>query len=396
MTTKTYVIGVGMTKFEKPGGRDWDYPEMGSEAAKAALEDAGITYDAIERAFAGYCAGESCSGQRAVYDAGMTGIPIINVNNNCATGSSALYLARESVRHGQSDVALAVGFEKMAKGSIQAHFNDREAPLRRHIKAMWQHRGRVQTPIAAQMFGNAAKEYMERYGVTTETIARVAEKNHRHSVNNPRSQFQEGYSLKEILDSPMISDPLTRLQCCPTSDGGAAAVVASERFVEEHGLWDRAIEIAGQALVTDRPDSFDGTDRGLVGFYIGQEAARQAYEQSGFGPEDAQVVELHDCFASAEMITYEALGLCPEGKGGDLINDGATTYGGTWVVNPSGGLIAKGHPLGATGLAQCSELTWQLRGTAGKRQVDGAKVGIQHNLGLGGAGVVTVYARPSR
>jgi acetyl-CoA acetyltransferase len=331
-----------------------------------------------------------------VYDAGMTGIPIINVNNNCATGSSALYLARESVRHGQSDVVLAVGFEKMAKGSIQAHFNDREAPLRRHIKAMWRHRGRVQTPIAAQMFGNAAKEYMERYGVTTETIARVAEKNHRHSVNNPRSQFQEGYSLKEILDSPMISDPLTRLQCCPTSDGGAAAIVASERYVQEHGLWDRAIEIAGQALVTDRPDSFDGTDRGLVGYYIGQEAARQAYEQSGFGPQDAQVVELHDCFASAEMITYEALGLCPEGKGGDLINDGATTYGGTWVVNPSGGLIAKGHPLGATGLAQCSELTWQLRGTAGPRQVDGAKVGIQHNLGLGGAGVVTVYAKPSR
>jgi acetyl-CoA acetyltransferase len=243
------------------------------------------------------------------------------------------------------------------------------------------------------MFGNAGREYMERYGVKAESFARIAEKNHRHSANNPYSQFRDVYTLDEIKAAPMIYDPLTKLQCCPTSDGSAAAVLASARFVREHGLEAKAVEIAGMAMTTDYASSFEGSDMKLVGFDMTRAAALQVYEESGLGPEDAQVVELHDCFSANEMITYEGLKLCGEGGAGELIDSGAVTYGGTWVVNPSGGLISKGHPLGATGLAQCSELTWQLRGDADKRQVDGARVALQHNLGLGGAAVVAMYRK---
>ncbi|MGE0218475.1 thiolase C-terminal domain-containing protein, partial [Mycolicibacterium sp.] len=251
-------------------------------------------------------------------------------------------------------------------------------------------------PPAAQLFGNAGREYMATHGIGKETVAKIAEKNHRHSVHNPYSQFRAQYSVEDILASPVVFDPLTKLQCCPTSDGGAAAVVANEAFVERHGLWDQAVEIAGQALTTDDDSLFDGSAVNLVGFQMSAQAARAAYEQSGLGPEDIQVIELHDCFATNELITYEALGLCGVGGAGELIEDGAVDYGGTWVVNPSGGLISKGHPLGATGLAQCAELTWQLRGRAEQRQVEGATAALQHNIGVGGAAVVTVYRTPTR
>jgi acetyl-CoA acetyltransferase len=391
MTNRTFVIGVGMTKFEKPGSRDWDYPDMGREAGEKALADAGIPYSDVEQAFIGYCYGDSTSGERALYELGLTGIPAINVNNNCATGSSALYLARNFVKGGLADCVLALGFEKMEKGSLALSFPGRTSPLDRHVQDMVDRRGYTTAPGAAQIFGNAGREYMERYGVTAETFAKIGEKNHRHSVNNPNSQFQDEYTLAEILASPMIYDPLTRLQCCPTSDGGAAVLVASERFVRDHNLWDRATEIAGQAMATDYENTFDGSDMSIAGFHMTQGAARKAYEESGLGPEDVQVIELHDCFSANELITYEALGLCGQGKAGVLVDDEATTYGGQWVVNPSGGLISKGHPLGATGLAQCAELTWQLRGQAGKRQVPGVTAALQHNLGLGGAAVVTIY-----
>ncbi len=198
-----------------------------------------------------------------------------------------------------------------------------------------------------------------------------------------------------MLASPTVHEPLTKLQCCPTSDGAGAAVVCSEDFVRKHGLQSQAIEIAGMAMTTDYTSTFDEKSCiKLVGSDMTKAAAQKVYEQSGLGPEDIDVIELHDCFSCNEMITYEGLGLCPEGKGGELIDSGAVTYGGEWVVNPSGGLISKGHPLGATGLAQCSELTWQLRGTADDRQVEGAKVALQHNLGLGGAAVVTMYRKP--
>lgn len=393
MAERTYVVGVGMTKFEKPGARDWDYPDMGREAGAAALLDAGLSYADIQHVFAAYCYGDTTCGQRAVYELGMTGVPVVNVNNACATGSSALYLATKFVSAGLADCALAVGFEKMERGSLGVKFTDRTPPMSRHFRAMKARRGLTEAPGAAQVFGNAGREYMERYGVPPEVFARVAVKNHRHSAANPNSQFRDVYTLDEVLASPMVYEPLTKLQCCPTSDGGAAAIIASERFVREHVLGGRAVEIAGQAMATDFQSTFDGSDASIAGYHLSRAAALQAYEQSGLGPQDAQVIELHDCFSSNELLSYEALGLCGEGKAAELIREDATTYGGAWVVNPSGGLISKGHPLGATGLAQCTELTWQLRGQAGKRQVDGARVAIQHNIGLGGAAVVTIYRK---
>jgi acetyl-CoA acyltransferase len=235
---------------------------------------------------------------------------------------------------------------------------------------------------------------MDRYGTRPEQFAWIGWKNHKHSVNNPYAQFQKEYSLQEILDAPMIHAPLTRLQCSPTSDGSGAAIVASEDFVRRHGLEDQAVEILAQAMATDPPETFERRSAiSLVGGDMTRRAAQEVYERSGLGPEDVDVIELHDCFSTNELITYEALGLCEEGKGGQLVDEEATTYGGRWVVNPSGGLISKGHPLGATGLAQCSELNWQLRGQADKRQVPGAKVALQHNIGLGGAVVVTMYRK---
>jgi sterol carrier protein 2 len=395
MGRKVYVVGVGMTKFEKPGARDWDYPDMAKEAAGQALDDAGIPYDEVEQAVAGYVYGESTSGQRAIYQLGLTGIPVYNVNNNCATGSSALFLGKQLVEGGMADCVLAVGFEKMEKGSLGVKYSDRTQPMDRHVSLMIELRGLVSAPPAAQVFGNAGREHMERYGTTAEQLAKIARKNHEHSTRNPKSQFQDAYTLEQIMAAPMVYDPLTRLQCCPTSDGGAAAVVCSEDVVRRHGLQAQAVEIAGMAMGTDLPSTFD--ERScikLVGVDMARRAAERVYQQSGLGPEDADVVELHDCFSANELVTYEALGLCPEGKAGELIDSGAVTYGGDWVVNPSGGLISKGHPLGATGLAQCAELSWQLRGLAGDRQVAGARVGLQHNLGLGGAVVVAMYRAP--
>jgi acetyl-CoA acyltransferase len=396
MSNRTFVIGVGMTKFEKPGARDWDYPEMAREAGTKALEDAGISYDAVEQAFVGYCYGESTSGQRAVYGLGLTGIPVVNVNNNCSTGSSALYMARQAVRGGLADCALALGFEKMEKGSLGVKYTDRTNPIDKHLMTMFEVREPEQSPFAPQMFGNAGREHMERYGSEPDHYAWIGWKNHKHSVNNPYAQFQDEYSIEDVKAAKMIHEPLTKLQCSPTSDGSACAIVASERFVDEHGLWEQAVEIAGQAMVTDMPSTFEERSSiKIVGYDMSKEAADRAYEEAGVGPGDVDVVELHDCFSANELITYEALGLAEEGEGHKLVEAEDTTYGGRWVVNPSGGLISKGHPLGATGLAQCSELTWQLRGKADKRQVDGAQVGLQHNIGLGGAAVVSVYRPPA-
>ncbi len=389
MTRKVYVVGVGMTKFEKPGARDWDYPDMVRESATQALEDAGISYDLIEQVFAGYVYGDSTSGQRAVYELGLTGVPVYNVNNNCSTGSTALLLAKQMIEGGINECVLAIGFEKMQKGSLK--FQEGTNPLDRHFQQMEKLRGTEKSPLAVQIFGNAGREHMERYGTTPEHFAKIALKNHLHSVNNPRSQFRDEYTLEQIMDARMIHAPLTMLQCSPTSDGGAAAVVVSEDFVIKHGLQDRAIEIAGMAMTTDMPSTYEKSSIKLVGSEMTRKAAQMVYQQSGLGPEDVDVIELHDCFSANELITYEALGLCPEGKAGELIDSGAVTYGGQWVVNPSGGLISKGHPLGATGLAQCAELNWQLRGMCDVRQVPEARVALQHNLGLGGAAVVTMY-----
>jgi acetyl-CoA acetyltransferase len=392
--SRTFVIGVGMTKFDKPGTKEGDYPDWAKEAGEKALADAGIPYEDVEEAFAGYCYGDSTYGQRAIYQLGLTGIPVVNVNNNCSTGSSALYLARQAVKGGLVDCALAVGFEKMEKGSLGMKYTDRTPALDKHMGRMFEVRAPEESPFAPQMFGNAGRDHMDKFGSKPEHFAWIGWKNHKHSVNNPYAQFQDEYTLEEIEQARVIHEPLTKLQCSPTSDGAAAVIVASEKYVDEHDLWDRAVEIAGQSMVTDLSSTFDEAADciSIVGYDMSKEAARQAYEEAGVSADEVDVCELHDCFSANELITYEALGFAEEGHGHELVEAEATTYGGDGpVVNPSGGLISKGHPLGATGLAQCSELTWQLRGDADKRQVEGAKVALQHNIGLGGAAVVSVY-----
>ncbi|WP_280234291.1 lipid-transfer protein [Nocardia cyriacigeorgica] len=396
MSQRVFVIGVGMTKFEKIASRDWQYPDMVAEAVGAALADAGIDYDQVQRAAVGYVFQPSTAGQRALYDVGLTGIPMVNVNNNCATGSTALMLAREWVQAGLVEVALAVGFEQMTKEAMAGTGNPGVTTIDRHIAVLKSTNGFGKAPLTAQFFGAAAAEHMRRYGTTREQLAGVAVKNHEHSTRNPYAQFQDPYSLEQVLGDKPVHDPLTRSQCSPMSDGSAAAVVVGEAFVRKHGLADRAVEILGQSLATDDTSSFATESMiDVVGAPMTRKAAQEVFAATGVGIDEVDVIELHDCFSINELITYESLGMCAPGESGALIEAGATTYGGRWVVNPSGGLISKGHPLGATGLAQCAELTWQLRGEAGPRQVDGARHALAHNLGLGGACVVTLYGAPA-
>lgn len=390
---RVFVIGVGMTKFEKPGRREnFDYPDMAKEAGLKALADAGIPYSEVEQAAVGYVYGDSTCGQRALYQLGMTGIPVYNVNNACATGSTALFMARQFIEGGLSDCAMALGFEKMAPGSLSSNWSDRENPVMNHMKVMTELHPIAPAPVTPQLFGNAGLEHMEKYGTKPEHFAKIAWKNHKHSTNNPYSQFQKEYSLDQVLNGRKVYEYLTLLQCCPTSDGAGCAILASEDFVKKHNLQHQAVEIVGQVMCTDFPSTFeDKSSIKLVGSDMTKAAVEKLQGITGLTPSDAQVIELHDCFSANELVTYEALGLCPEGKAGEFIDAGDNTYGGKFVVNPSGGLISKGHPLGATGLAQCSELCWQVRGEAGKRQVDGATIALQHNLGIGGAVVLTMY-----
>ncbi|KAI1101168.1 thiolase-like protein [Jackrogersella minutella] len=391
-----YVLGVGMTKFIKPRGKV-DYTELGFEAGVKAMLDAHINYDDVEQGIACYCYGDSTCGQRVFYQFGMTQIPIMNVNNNCSTGSTGLTMARNTISYGGADCILVVGFEKMMPGSLQTFFNDRENPTGTSGKMMLETRGHAKAPGAAQMFGNAGREYMEKYGAKLEDFAEIARVNHEHSVKNPYSQFQDVYTLDQVMKSPMIHEPLTKLQCCPTSDGGAAAVLVSQDFLDARPhLKEQAILIAGQCMATDSPKLFSRSAIDLIGYDMTRRATEVALAEARITAADVQVVELHDCFSANELVTLEGLGLCAKGKAHELVRNGDITYGGKYVVNPSGGLISKGHPLGATGLAQCAELVWHLRGWANNRDVPGTRYALQHNLGLGGAAVVTVYSRPDR
>jgi sterol carrier protein 2 len=388
-----HVVGVGMVPFTKPGASD-SYELMGARAARAALEDARVDYQSVQQVYAGYVYGDSCSGQAVSYRLGLTGVPVFNVNNNCATGSTALFLARQAVASGAVECVLVVGFEQMGRGAIAAQWSDRPDPSQRLLETMDAVQGRdPQAPIAAQLFGGAGRMHVQLYGTRADTFARIAVKARAHAARNERALFREPITLEDVMASPPVFDPLTRLQCCPPTCGGAAAVLCSSAFARRHGL-DQRVRIAAQAMATDGNSSFDESDmRKLVGYDMARRAAREVYEQAGVAPQDIPVVELHDCFTTNELITYEALGLCREGEAERFVLDGQNTYGGRVVTNPSGGLLSKGHPLGATGLAQCAELVWQLRGEAGERQVAGARLGLQHNLGLGGACVVTLYER---
>jgi sterol carrier protein 2 len=325
----------------------------------------------------------------------MNGIPIYNVNNACASGSTGLYMAKQFIESGSTDCALAVGFEKMQKGSLDnmVRYTDRANPNEFHLDVISDTYGFEPHPVTAQMFGNAGRDHMKKYGTKPEHFAKIGWKNHKHSVHNPRSQFQKEYSMEEILKSPMIHEPLTKLQCCPTSDGSAAAILCSEKFLQSHPhLKKQAVEIVGMAMATDLPSAFnEKSNIKMVGFDAAKKAADQVYAETRVRPTDVDVIECHDCFSANELITYEALGLCKLGEAGQLIDRGDNTYGGKWVVNPSGGLISKGHPIGATGIAQCAELNWQLRNEAGRRQVQNARLAMQHNIGIGGAAVVGLY-----
>jgi acetyl-CoA acyltransferase len=392
MTSKVFVAGVGMIPFAKPGASA-SYDEMGAEAIIQALEDAGLSYAQVQQAYAGYVYGDSTCGQAALYRVGMNGVPIVNVNNNCATGSSALFLARQAVQSGTVDCALAVGFEQMQPGALASHWDDRPRAMSRTL-AFADKLLPSDLPGAIRLFAGAGLTHMEKYGTKLATFAKIRAKASRHAANNPLAIFRKVVTPEEVLAAPAVWEGvLTRLMACPPTCGAAAAIVVSEAFARKHGL-RTDVFIAGQALTTDLPDAFESPNLiDLVGVGMTKSASRSVYEQAGIGPEDIDVIELHDCFAQNELLTYEGLGLCKEGEGEKLVEDGNNTYGGNWVVNPSGGLLSKGHPLGATGLAQCYELVHQLRGTAGDRQVPGAKVALQHNLGLGGACVVTAFRK---
>jgi acetyl-CoA acetyltransferase len=300
-------------------------------------------------------------------------------------------LGRQAIEGGIAECVLVLGFEKMEKGALGAKYTDRTNPLEYHVGVMSKVQGVNTAPFAAQMFGGAGREYRYKYGTKRETFAKISEKARIHASNNPYALFNDKLSVEEIMASPDVFDPLTRYQCCPPTCGAAAAILASDDFLKKKGL-GKAVYIAAQAMATDYRSSFEEDSMiKMVGYDMAKSAADQVYEKSGLGPEDLDVVELHDCFTANELLTYEALGLCKEGGAEQFIWDGDNTYGGKFVTNPSGGLLSKGHPLGATGLAQCTELVWQLRGTADKRQVAGAKVALQHNVGLGGACVVTMY-----
>jgi sterol carrier protein 2 len=391
MGRKVNVIGVGMVKFAKPGASD-EYDVMAAAATKTAIADAKIDPKQIEQAFVGYVYGDSTCGQRAVYaGVGLNGIPVVNVNNNCSTGSSAMFLARQAIEAG-AECVLALGFEKMEKGALGSKFDDRTNPLEKFVEVMARVQGFNQAPPAAQMFGGAGREYRWKYGTKRETFAKISEKARKHAAKNPYALFNQPLSVEQILASDEVFDPLTRFQCCPPTCGAAAAIFCSDDFAKKLGI-SKPVYIAAQAMTTDFPTSFEDSMIKMVGFDMAKACAKQVYEKSGVGPEDVDVIELHDCFTANELLTYEAIGLCKEGEAEKFIEAGDNTYGGKFVTNPSGGLLSKGHPLGATGLAQCTELVWQLRGQAEGRQVADAKVALQHNLGLGGACVMTMYRR---
>ncbi len=393
MANNVIVAGVGMIPFAKPGASA-PYSEMGAAAGRLAIADAGISYVAVQQAYAGYVYADSTAGQRAIYPLGLTGIPIVNVNNNCSTGSTALFLARQAIASGAADCVLALGFEQMSPGALGSVFNDRPSPFEEFDAVAEKIIDAPGVPLALKYFGGAGLAHMQKYGTKLETFAKVRAKASRHAKNNPLALFRTEVTEEDVMNSKVVwPGVMTRLMACPPTCGAAAAILVSDSFAAKHGL--RAdVRIAAQTMVTDFASTFDSGDMmRVVGFDMARAAAQRIYDEAGVGPEDIDVVELHDCFAQNELITYEALGLCKDGEAERFVEDGDNTYGGKFVTNPSGGLLSKGHPLGATGLAQCYELTRQLRGTAEATQVEGAKRALQHNLGLGGACVVSLYER---
>jgi sterol carrier protein 2 len=392
---KAFVVGVGMTKFLKPGSHNFTYYDLGKQAVSRALIDSGISYEKVESGFVGYVFQSSCAGQRVLYEVGMTGIPIINVNNNCATGSTAFYLAVNAVKSGSNECAIALGFDQMKKGPLPMDLSEPTHPVYPYAESLIK-KGKFnpKIPSAPQLFGAAGAEHMQKYNTELKHLHKISVKNYQHGLNNPYAQFRISVSEADVEKSQAICFPLNKLHCCPTSDGAACAIVCSEDFVIKNKLQDQAVEILACCLGSDKHETFVGDSAiNLVGFNLAKEVSTKAYKQAGISANDVKVVELHDCFSANELITYESLGLCGEGKAKEFIDKGENTYGGKFVVNPSGGLTSKGHPLGATGIAQITELTWQLRNMAEKRQVKDVKYALAHNLGLGSAVVVSILKK---
>jgi len=394
MSQKVYVAGVGMIPFLKPGASG-TYVEMGAEATRLALKDSGLDYKLVQQAYVGYVYGDSTSGQAALYEVGLSGIPIVNVNNNCSTGSSALFLARQAVESGAVECALAMGFEQMQPGALKNQWDDRPAAMGKSLAVTdLLTADAADVPMALKMFGGAGREHMQKYGTQLSTFAAIRAKASRHAANNPLALFRKVVTTEDVMNDQVVwPGVMTRLMACPPTCGAAAAIICTEAFAKKHGL-RTDVAILAQSMTTDAPIAFEPPSMiQMVGFDMAQRAAFEVYEKAGVGPQDIRVAEMHDCFAHNELLTYESLGFCDVGGAERFVLDGDNTYGGQVVTNPSGGLLSKGHPLGATGLAQCYELTHQLRGSAQDRQVEGVRHALQHNLGLGGACVVTLYGR---
>jgi acetyl-CoA acetyltransferase len=390
MSLLVRVIGAGVLPFTKPGFGA-ALSEMGAAAVIRALEDSGLDYSDIQQAFVGHVYGDSTSGQAALYGVGMSGIPVFNVNNNCASGSSALYLGVQAIRAG-ADCVLVLGMEQMLQGALRSAFPHHESPLKRHGESLARFMAYDPSlPVTAQFYAAAAREYLTRHDQTRDVLGSIVAAFRQHAQHNPIAVFRERLSAQEVLNSTMVCDPITRLQCCAPTCGAAAVVLGSRDFALRRGLLARSPAVRAISLMTDLPPTFEsGSAMTLMGSDETLRAAKAVYEASGLGAADCQVIELHDSFAINAVVSIEALGLAAPGQTQRLIREGHHTYGGRWVVNPSGGLISKGHPLGATGVAQVVELVQQLRGEAGLRQVPRARAGLAHNQGIGGATVVSL------
>jgi acetyl-CoA acetyltransferase len=361
-----YVAGVGSTTFGKH--LDRSLRSLGAEAVAKALADAGLNGKDIQAGYCGNALGamlqeETGVGQHVLWEVGMSGLPIVNVENACASGSTALHLGWQGVASGLYDVVIVFGVDKavMPKGTpLKVGAADLEVRL---------------GDIFPGHFAMIAQKHMEAYGTTLEQQAKVSVKNHDNGCLNPYAEFKKPLTVEEVLASPMIAQPITLFSCCPNSDGAAAAILCSEAVVRR--LNSRAIRIAASVLSTGSYEN----QRDLTRWEVEERAAKLAYSQAGLGPDDLSLVELHDAFTICEIIHYEGLGLCPLGEGGRLIDEGATAIGGRIPVNPSGGLLAKGHPIGASGVGQIAEIAWQLRGEATGRQVENARVGLAQMMG---------------
>ncbi len=375
-----FVVGVDMIKF----GRfpDRTIASLGAEAALLALDDCGLKIEDMQALYCGNL-GEAGGGvgQRVLREIGQTGIPVVNVANACATGATAFREGWMAIKAGVYDLVLAVGVEQMGKGLLGGVGGGTGIPTE----------GLLGSGTMPATFAHVGMEHARKYGTTFEQFAKVSVKNHHHSTLNPKAMYQIETPLQEVMGAEMISYPNTKLMCSVNVDGSAAAVLCSEKKAKELGLMGRAVRVRASALTSD---PYTSRNFAMMDFNaVTRLAAKTAYEMAGLGPDDVNLVELHDCFATAEIVHYENLGLCKDGEAGQLIDSGATALGGKIPVNVSGGLLSKGHPLGATGIANIYEIATHLRGEAGKRQVEGARIGMTHVVGAGSACAVHILEK---